>query len=256
MNYALNKALKSKISNLDEVMDSAYLSACKTDVLVRYRNDPKGVFRVPGSSCDINYLDIFKEVVLQDCYRLQGIRDLNPQNIFDIGANIGCFSFFSKILWPDSKIFAVEPVIENFDVLIENFSDSELFTSSLAFPAALSEKSGEGFMVMDPCNVGAAHLSAYGLPVKKISYAEMVSRSGCYPDLVKLDIEGEERNVLPELMMHIRPKAILLEWHVIQERDRSDIARPIRMLKNYGYRTNARYLPRSQTYQIEAIQKP
>ena len=49
--------------------------------------------------------------------------------ILDLGANIGLASVYFYHLWPDSKIFAVEPSEENFKVLLQNFAKNEKLSS-------------------------------------------------------------------------------------------------------------------------------
>ncbi|MHA2219444.1 MAG: FkbM family methyltransferase [Candidatus Hodarchaeales archaeon] len=51
------------------------------------------------------------------------MRDLNPGHIdyiFDIGANLGFFSVFSKVLFPNAKVIAVEPSHALLPLLKEN----------------------------------------------------------------------------------------------------------------------------------------
>ena len=51
---------------------------------------------------------IYGEVVDVDCYRI-GQLDFVPDIVFDIGANIGTFTRFTRKRFPNAPVFAVEP---------------------------------------------------------------------------------------------------------------------------------------------------
>jgi len=59
------------------------------------------------------YRGLYREVVTNDCYRLEGLR-FAPDVIVDIGANIGVFTMRSVELFPSAHIVAVEPHPVNF----------------------------------------------------------------------------------------------------------------------------------------------
>ena len=46
--------------------------------------------------------------------------NLNPKIIFDIGANIGISAIYFSHRFPDAKIYAFEPIKENYQLLLEN----------------------------------------------------------------------------------------------------------------------------------------
>lgn len=60
----------------------------------------------------------YGEIVLDDCYRLKTL-GFTPDLVFDIGANLGCFSARVADLWPDARIAAIEPHADNCRVLRE-----------------------------------------------------------------------------------------------------------------------------------------
>jgi FkbM family methyltransferase len=57
---------------------------------------------------------LYGEVVVEDVYK---IKQFIPDVIFDIGANVGFFMRFARETFPDAKIVAVEPDVNNFEVL-------------------------------------------------------------------------------------------------------------------------------------------
>jgi FkbM family methyltransferase len=57
---------------------------------------------------------IFNEVIRGDTYGLK--HDGNSYDvIYDIGANVGMFSLFASVMFPEAKIIAVEPDEKNFE---------------------------------------------------------------------------------------------------------------------------------------------
>lgn len=57
---------------------------------------------------------LYGEVVVEDVYKIkQFIQDV----IFDLGANVGFFTRFAREIFPDVKIVAVEPDLNNFEAL-------------------------------------------------------------------------------------------------------------------------------------------
>ena len=68
------------------------------------------------------YGGLYGEVVTEDTYGLRKIK--GPIDvIIDIGANVGCFTRFARELFPNAKIIAVEPDMENF-IHLQKFTDS------------------------------------------------------------------------------------------------------------------------------------
>lgn len=69
---------------------------------------------------------IFDEVIKKDCY---GLRDFfktesagQVKTIIDIGANIGAFSLLAACLFPGARRIAVEPSLQNLELLKENLA--------------------------------------------------------------------------------------------------------------------------------------
>lgn len=64
------------------------------------------------------YGGLYGEVVTEDTYKLKQLKFV-PDVIFDLGANVGVFSRFARELFPDARIFAVEPDPENYEHLMK-----------------------------------------------------------------------------------------------------------------------------------------
>lgn len=66
--------------------------------------------------------EVMKEVLMRDQWGLEALDDSSfvPDLIFDIGANIGCFSALALKFWPESYVTAYEPHPLSFGLLNQN----------------------------------------------------------------------------------------------------------------------------------------
>lgn len=67
----------------------------------------------------------YTEIVTLDTYKLRSLR-FQPDVIFDIGANVGVFTTYARILFPDARIVAIEPHYANFRQLCDNVPPSNV----------------------------------------------------------------------------------------------------------------------------------
>ncbi len=144
-------------------------------------------------------------------------RGLNPEIILDIGANTGVASIFFANQYPSAKIFAFEPVPDNFTLLRKNI---EGYGSIRAFPFALGKEDGKFQMQYSSTGHNLGGFSFYHLGVdenKKVEVEQKNIRS-YLPEigikkvgLIKIDTEGAEYEILTTL----DPKMLQeVEWIV------------------------------------------
>lgn len=115
--------------------------------------------------------------------------------IVDIGANVGFFSILSRILYPESKIYAFEPIPRTFSCLKKNFAD-DLFIKF--FCLALSNKKEKTKMTFDPNNSAVSSVAESGcLKVETERLDNIIKDEKIKKiDLLKIDVEGHETEVL------------------------------------------------------------
>ena len=97
----------------------------------------KPIYYRPGS-CDPR---LIYEILLKTGYKSEYWLPecINPQVILDIGANIGIASIYFTNRFPSAKIYAFEPMPENYSLLTKNITD---YTNIKAFQFALGKKNG------------------------------------------------------------------------------------------------------------------
>lgn len=130
-------------------------------------------------------------------------RALKPGDVvMDAGANIGFFSLLMACLvYPDGLVYAIEPGPNNLDKLDQNRKLNNRQREICILPFALAQQlgqydfylspdSGDNCLARHPTTVGQVEVRTYTIDAL---YAEKNLRK---PVLIKLDIEGSERNAL------------------------------------------------------------
>ena len=123
--------------------------------------------------------------------------------IVDAGANVGAASLYLWGQWPTAFVVAVEPERENFQVLLDNISS---IRNIYALRMALASKPGWARVVSNghACGFRAtrydgATQASCATEVACITIDEIVDRSPeAFPLIVKIDIEGAEREVFSD----------------------------------------------------------
>jgi FkbM family methyltransferase len=150
------------------------------------------------------------------------------QTVYDVGANIGFFTILcSRLVGPQGKVYAFEPIPENVVTLRHNIALNRL-TNVVVVERALSASTGTAEMFVSPWSAfhslnvdGASKRENHGpdggeITVETITLDEFVLQQGIsVPDLVKLDVEGAELLVLEgmhETLRTVQP-LLLVEVH-------------------------------------------
>lgn len=95
------------------------------------------IYHVNDSETDFTYKEIFEELI----YLRHGITIPSNGVIFDVGANIGLFSLLVAKTYPNSIVFAFEPIPFIFSILLKNVAR---FSYNIkAFEVGLSDRCGE-----------------------------------------------------------------------------------------------------------------
>lgn len=129
------------------------------------------------------------------------IRLSNPKVIIDAGANIGTSAIFFAEKYPNARIIAVEPEKSNFDLLLKNTSN---YKNIVAIKAAIWGTNDKrtiqnrfagpvGYTISDTSN----KIESTGQEINCITIETLMKKHNIETiDLLKMDIEGSEKDVL------------------------------------------------------------
>jgi FkbM family methyltransferase len=169
-------------------------------------------------------VQLFKEVWIDRCYAPIN-RRLEPGDaIVDIGANVGVFSLWAASIWPNAKVFAVEPSPQMFRYLEHNVATSRL-KNVTTVQAACSGRNGKGTLYrrgMEAMNTLYTR-DNYGSTFDAMTTVSLFTLDNLFARysirvcrLLKLDCEGAEYEILfnasPETLATI--SAVSMEYHV------------------------------------------
>ncbi len=156
--------------------------------------------------CADIFIDAYPEEMdrveyIEGPYLLPGV-DLDEEDIvIDAGANCGMFSAMAASKIPKGRIYAFEPVSQEFEILERT---ADLYDNIIPVRSALAEKSGKSRIDMTwyDGNQGAASMmraenSARTQEIDVITLDEYVEKAGLdRVNFIKADIEGAERLML------------------------------------------------------------
>ena len=129
----------------------------------------------------------------QDLMRLARVK--RAEAVVDIGANVGFFSMLCRDLFPNARIYAIEPVPQIYECLQKNFlGDSKAIFSD----TAISDMNGQTTMSFDSDLSTISHLSTEGnILVQTETLDSFVNRNNIKSiDILKIDVETFEAHVL------------------------------------------------------------
>ncbi|MET3900817.1 FkbM family methyltransferase [Devosia sp. UYZn731] len=156
-------------------------------------------------------------------------RFVEPEVIWDVGANIGLYSLYAAKRHPNAKIYAFEPSVLNLELLSRNIFLNGLVDSICIVPCPLFSSVGEDTFRLQMADRGGA-LSAFAVgygydnkPLKfnlsyrtlGVSMDDMVGFFGVpQPDQIKMDVDGVEHLILKggeRVLSDTRLKSVLVE---------------------------------------------
>jgi FkbM family methyltransferase len=177
---------------------------------------------------------------------LQKISKLNPQTIFDVGANVGDYAALSRRICPDTRIYSFEPVKSTFQILEKNLLNKNI-GNVIAINKGLFKEDKKIEINIYP---GHEHASLHDL--KGVSYSvvrqdtiEVVNGDRLFKelrlnsiDLLKLDIEGAEMDALlgfGDALKARKIRAVQFEYGYINITSKILLCDYYDFFRSYGY---------------------
>ena len=162
-------------------------------------------------------LQSLKEVWLEEVYRCA--LPFRATTVLDLGANIGLASVWLARHFRPTHVLAVEPVEANAEIAAKNLLINRV--PGAVVTAAVGREEGKAkFVLRQASNVGSISTDALAgdIEVKVQSIQGLLSQlPNRTADLVKMDIEGTERELLRgDLSWLEQVRALIVEFHDTQ----------------------------------------
>jgi FkbM family methyltransferase len=172
----------------------------------------RGLLLVRPATTDVS---VVKEVFYREEYR--PIRGWFYRSVLDCGANGGIFAAYAQIQGGSglNAYIGVEPDPDSFALLTEQVSVRGIASISTLMRVAVSDHDGVGLFDISAESWGHRLNERGTLEVQTLTVNSILDRAGLKEvDLLKLDIEGGEKQVLEAMpLWRDRVKSIVVELH-------------------------------------------
>lgn len=201
---------------------SSFLRSLPEDAVVEVNRSKMLLFPKKGGI----HLDLFlhhkrEPICTQYLAKTNLIR--NGDNVVDVGANIGYYVLIeSKLVGSRGKIYAIEPVKDNFNLLVKNLEINGLSNVS-SYQLAFGGRSGKGEIYvsqhsnlcrMEKVTVEESDHDIVGTQEVQVETVDAFLKDKEVPKLIRMDVEGYEYEIIkgmPETLKH--DVVVLMELH-------------------------------------------
>jgi FkbM family methyltransferase len=154
----------------------------------------KWIVRSYNHGCWLGSYDFEKQLVLREIVRPGDV-------VYDVGAHVGYFSIiFGKLVGASGAVYAFEPMKENYDFVLEHISINKL-TNVRAVNAGIAATSGTACFATENHTATYHRTDSGSVRVPVYNLEEYVRDNGLpAPNVIKMDIEGEEMYVVPSIL--------------------------------------------------------
>lgn len=208
--------LVKKIKNW-QVIFLVYFGLFKNDTFTLvFRNDL--IVKLRTSSTDIQAL---ANVWINEEYKKTGFEIKNDDTIIDIGAHVGLFTLYASQYCKVGRIFCLEPIKNNFDLLSENVQINQLSNVKCINKAVHNKNNSIRMYLSETDNAahsvfgnGNEHVDVNATTLSEIFNAENIQIC----NLLKMDCEGSEYEIFEATADEYLKKIqkICLEYHIIK----------------------------------------
>ena len=168
--------------------------------------DLRASFRLSQLQSDIQG---FVEVGIGDCYHVP--EEFDPDLIIDGGGNVGLFTLSALKKWPRAKAIIFEPVPDNLERIKAHLAANDLQAEINPFCLGSSE-STMTFYCREANQGNFSDDLPYTstLDVKVASLRPYLPSDPATKCLIKLDIEGAELEVMPDILRRLSPNTLVV----------------------------------------------
>lgn len=151
----------------------------------------------------------FVEVGIGDCYHVP--ENFDPALIIDGGGNVGLFTMSALKKWPGAKAIIFEPVPDNLERIKAHLSANNLHAEIKPFCLGSSESTMTFY-----CREANQGNFSDDLPYTSTIDVKVASLRPYLPTdpetkcLIKLDIEGAELEVMPDILRRLSPNTLVV----------------------------------------------
>jgi len=154
---------------------------------------------------------IYEEVFFDGIYDLSQV-SFTPDAVVDCGAYHGYFSLLAAATFQGVKGVAFEPNAANLGMLTQNVRRNDLAID--VRPSAVSTRDGSAMFAGGGCGGQLSADARNAVTVPLVNLCREIGELRSRALLLKLDIEGEEQQLLPALIDAVPQRcAIFFEWH-------------------------------------------
>jgi FkbM family methyltransferase len=161
----------------------------------------------------------FVNVIIDDDYGLREMT-IKPATIIDVGANVGLFSVWAGLMFPDAVVHAYEPNARLYPFLNHNCAQ----VGATVFHEGVGSHTGFASVVDHPeSRLASTKPFSGGESVKITSVSDALNRVNGAVDLLKLDCEGAEWDIFQEEHLFERILEVRMEYHLVGGKSLSDL---------------------------------
>jgi len=159
----------------------------------------------------------FVDIFLDDVY---GLRNATSEyaSILDIGANVGFFSLYARMRFPNAVIHAYEPNLK----LVPFLNHQASLAKAQVFLEAVGAENGKIKLVHARESLQTRSVLDSRGEIPQIAFSEAMKRMGGKVDLVKLDCEGAEWSILSDSKAWRNVARLTMEYHLFEQQQTHD----------------------------------
>ena len=192
----------------------SYYNFIRNDFII-FKTRSKKIIKLRKQSTDLMALT---NVWLVEEYKKENF-EIKPNDIvIDIGAHIGLFTIYASQFCTKGKIYSFEPVLENYELLLENIKLNKL-DGVTSFNQAISNSNEpiKLFLNNDEAGHSMFSESSKSIIIDSISLQKIFDKNQIkHCNFLKLDCEGAEYEIIKNLPSEYFKKIdkLVIEYHM------------------------------------------